>query len=56
MEYDPLFKFYIFASFIVVNAMGIILRLTEKQLSYSNLIHIFQSNIHVNISVTQKRI
>ena len=36
MEYDPLFKFYIFASFIVVNAMGIILLLTEKQLSFSN--------------------
>ena len=33
MEYDPLFKFYILASFIVVNAMGIILLLTEQQLS-----------------------
>ena len=32
MEYDPLFKFYILASFVVVNAMGIILLLTEKQL------------------------
>lgn len=30
-EHDPLFKFYILASFVVLNSMGIILLLTEKQ-------------------------
>ena len=30
-EHDPLFKFYILAAFLVLNAMGIILLLTEKQ-------------------------
>lgn len=29
-EHDPLFKFYILASFVILNAMGIILLLTEK--------------------------
>jgi hypothetical protein len=35
MEYDPLFKFYILASFIIVNAMGVILLLTEQQLRHT---------------------
>ena len=30
-EHDPLFKFYIFATFIILNSMGLILLLTEKQ-------------------------
>ena len=29
-EHDPLFKFYILASFVILVAMGIILLLTEK--------------------------
>ncbi len=30
-ENDPLYKFYIAASFIILNAMGLILLVTEKQ-------------------------
>ncbi len=43
-EHDPLFKFYVFAAFVVLLATGAILLLTEKQLGVVGNAATYMSN------------